>query len=83
MPHGIQSAWVPSDAPGWVSQAESVGEISGGFTLALLARAAGISFVLIPSGALIACAGAMVARARLTRGDRCWRLRSRPRRWRG
>jgi hypothetical protein len=55
----------------FLSQAESVGEISGGFTLALIARAAGISVVLTTSGALIACAGAMVARARLTRGDRC------------
>ena len=48
----------------FLSQAESVGEIGGGFTLALLARAAGPSVVLIPAAVLIAGGGALVIRAR-------------------
>ena len=51
-----------------LSQAESVGEICGGFTLALLARAAGTSVVLITAAALIAGAGAMVIWARRAGG---------------
>jgi len=47
----------------FLSQAESIGEIFGGFALAVLAQAAGISTVLITSGALIAFTGAMVARS--------------------
>jgi hypothetical protein len=52
----------------FLSQAESVGEICGGFTLALLARAAGTSVVLIAAAVFIAGAGAMVMRARHARG---------------
>ena len=54
----------------FLSQAESVGEICGGFTLALLARAVGTSVVLITAAALIAGAGAMVIRARRADGAR-------------
>jgi MFS transporter, DHA3 family, tetracycline resistance protein len=53
----------------FLSQAESVGEICGGFTLALLARAAGASVVLITAAALIAGAGAMVIRGRRARSS--------------
>ena len=45
----------------FLSQAESIGEIFGGFALAVTAGAAGISIALITSGALIAFTGAMVA----------------------
>jgi MFS family permease len=48
----------------FLSQAESIGEIFGGFALAVVARAAGISGALITSGALILCTGTMVARSR-------------------
>jgi predicted MFS family arabinose efflux permease len=48
----------------FLSQAESVGEIIGGFALAVLAQAAGISAALLTSGALIAVAGAMVVLSR-------------------
>jgi MFS family permease len=51
----------------FLSQAETIGEIVGGLALAVLAQAAGISVALITSGGLIACAGAMVARARAGR----------------
>ena len=51
----------------FLSQAESIGEILGGFALAVLAQAAGISVALTTSGALIALAGAMVARSRTDR----------------
>ncbi len=47
----------------FLDQAESIGEIFGGFALAVLARAASISLVLIASGALIALTGAIVARS--------------------
>jgi hypothetical protein len=46
----------------FLSQAESIGEILGGFALAVTAGAAGISIALITSGVLIAFTGAMVAR---------------------
>ena len=52
-----------------LSQAETVGEIGGGFALALLARAAGIPQTLAASGALIACAGLLVARSRADRAS--------------
>ena len=51
----------------FLSQAETIGEIFGGIALAVLAQAAGISATLLTSGALIACAGAMVARSRSDR----------------
>jgi MFS transporter, DHA3 family, tetracycline resistance protein len=51
----------------FLSQAETAGEIVGGFALAGLARASGISVTLVTSGALIAFAGAMVARSRADR----------------
>ena len=61
----------------FLSQAESSGEIFGGLTLAVLAQSAGISVVLITSGAFIAFAGAMVARSRLL-GNRAAPARGRP-----
>jgi MFS family permease len=45
----------------FLSQAESIGEICGGFMLAIIAGAAGISIALITSAALIAFTGALVA----------------------
>jgi MFS family permease len=50
-----------------LSQAETIGEILGGFALAVLVQAAGISVALITSGALIAFAGALVARSHADR----------------
>jgi len=47
----------------FLDQAESIGEICGGFALAVLAQAAGISITLITSAALIAFTGALVARS--------------------
>jgi len=46
----------------WLSQAESIGEIFGGFALALLAKAAGISIALAAAGGILVFAGAMVLR---------------------
>jgi MFS family permease len=46
-----------------LSQAESIGEIFGGFALALLAKAAGIPIALTAAGAILAFAGAMVVRS--------------------
>jgi MFS transporter, DHA3 family, tetracycline resistance protein len=46
----------------FLSQAESTGEIIGGFALAALAQAGGISVTLLTSAALIAATGALVAR---------------------
>jgi MFS family permease len=51
----------------FLSQAETVGKSLGGFPLAVLAHAAGISAALVTSGALMAVAGAMVTRARADR----------------
>jgi MFS family permease len=50
-----------------LSQAESIGEIFGGFAFALLAKAAGISIALVAASAILAFAGAMVV---LSRTDR-------------
>jgi MFS family permease len=48
----------------FLSQAESAGEIVGGFALAALAQAGGISVTLLTSAALIAATGVLVARSR-------------------
>lgn len=48
----------------FLSQAESVGEIIGGVTLALVARAAGASVTLLTAAALIALTCLLVARSR-------------------
>jgi hypothetical protein len=45
----------------FLSQAESVGEIFGGFSLAVVARAAGISGAILTSAALMGLAGLLVA----------------------
>jgi len=52
----------------FLSQAESAGEICGGFALAVVARAAGIPATLVISGALIALAGVIVTRSHADRG---------------
>jgi MFS family permease len=54
----------------FLSQAESVGEIFGGFALAVVARSAGIPVTLMTSGALIAFAAVMVARSAADRVPR-------------
>jgi MFS family permease len=51
----------------FLSQAETVGKGLGGFPLAVLAQTAGISAALVASGALVAFAGAMVARSHADR----------------
>jgi hypothetical protein len=51
----------------WLSQAESIGEIFGGFALTVLAESGGVSAALVASGALIALAGIAVA---ISRADR-------------
>lgn len=51
----------------FLSQAESIGEICGGFLLAALAQARGISVTLLMAGALLAVTGIMVARSRADR----------------
>ena len=51
----------------FLDQAECIGEIIGGFALTLLAQVAGISIALLASAALIAFAGALVARSRADR----------------
>ena len=48
----------------FLSQAESAGEIVGGFALAALAQAGGVSVTLLTSAALIAATGVVVARSR-------------------
>jgi predicted MFS family arabinose efflux permease len=50
-----------------LSQAESIGEIFGGFALTVLAESGGVSVALVASGALIALAGIAVA---VSRADR-------------
>jgi hypothetical protein len=50
-----------------LSQAESIGEISGGFALTVLAESGCVSVALVASGALIALAGIALA---VSRADR-------------
>lgn len=50
-----------------LSQAESIGEIFGGFALTVLAESGGVSVALVASGGLIALAGIAVA---VSRADR-------------
>ncbi|WP_223167320.1 MFS transporter [Nonomuraea sp. SYSU D8015] len=51
----------------FLSQAETVGKILGGFALAALAQAAGARATLLAAGALIVLAGALAARSRAGR----------------
>jgi MFS family permease len=51
----------------FLDQAEAIGEICGGFTLAVIAGSAGMSIALLTSAALMALTGTMVA---LSRADR-------------
>jgi len=53
----------------FLNQAEALGEICGGFTLAIIAGAAGLSKTLLTSAALMAFTGTMVARARADRAS--------------
>lgn len=53
-----------------LSQAESIGEIFGGFALALLVKAAGIPIALTAAGAILAFAGAMVVRSGVDRAPK-------------
>jgi len=48
----------------FLSQAESTGEIIGGFAFAALAQASGISVTLLTSAVVVAATGALVARSR-------------------
>jgi predicted MFS family arabinose efflux permease len=50
-----------------LSQAETIGEIAGGFALALIAREAGTSATLVTGAVLVALAGTLVARSRADR----------------
>lgn len=68
----VSVVWVNRRTPGpvratvhsFLSQAETVGEVAGGGTLAALAQAAGIAVTLLTSAALLAGASALVARSR-------------------
>jgi len=51
----------------FLSQAESIGEISGGVALAAVAQATSTAITLIAAGALLAMTGFMVARSRADR----------------
>lgn len=51
----------------FLSQAESLGEICGGFVLAALAQARGISVTLLTAAALLIVTGTLVARSRTDR----------------
>ncbi len=53
----------------FLSQSESIGEICGGFALAVIAGIAGLSITLITSAALIAFTGALVALSRAGRAN--------------
>jgi predicted MFS family arabinose efflux permease len=71
----VSTIWInrrtPSDIRAtmhsFLSQAESVGEIVGGATLAGVARLWGIVPAIVASGLLVALAGAIVARSRADR----------------
>src|SRR5579883_1417204 len=73
----VSIIWVnrrtPSDVRATVhsflSQSESVGEICGGFVLAVIAGTAGLSITLLTSAALIAFIGALVACSRADRAN--------------
>ncbi len=51
----------------FLGQAESAGEILGGFGLAAIAGGAGVRATLLSAGVLVACAGAIAARVRNTK----------------
>ena len=54
----------------FLSQAEKIGGIAGGFALAFLARASSISVTLVTSAVLVAGVGVLVARSRADSRDR-------------
>ena len=66
------TGWVNRRTPGpvraavhsFLAQAETLGEILGGGTLAALAQAAGIAATLLTTAALLAGTGLLVARSR-------------------
>ena len=61
------SSSVRATVRSFLDQAEAIGEICGGFTLAVIAGSAGMSIALLTSAALMALTGTMVA---LSRADR-------------
>jgi len=60
---------VRATAHSFLSQAESVGEITGGFVLAGIARLSGLGTTLMTAGALLAFVGIMVGRSRTDRAQ--------------
>jgi MFS family permease len=61
------SSGVRATVHSFLSQAESVGEIAGGFLLAALAQAGGIARTLLSAAGLMAVTGLMVVRSRADR----------------
>ena len=61
------SSSVRATVRSFLDQAEAIGQICGGFTLAVIAGAAGLSMTLLTSAVLMAFTGTMVA---LSRADR-------------
>ena len=53
----------------FLDQAEAIGEICGGFTLAAVAGAAGLSLTLLTSAVLMAFTGTLVALVRTDRAS--------------
>ena len=66
--NGRATSDVRATVHSFLSQAETVGEIFGGFALGALAQAAGIATTLVVAGALIACTGIMIIVARSQAG---------------
>jgi hypothetical protein len=63
----VPRACVRATVHSFLSQAETIGKIVGGFALAFLARAGGTALALTTSAALVASAGVIVARSRADR----------------
>ncbi len=63
------SSSVRATVRSFLDQAEAIGEICGGVTLAVIAEAAGVSITLLASAVLIACTGMMVALLRAGRAN--------------
>ncbi|GHO85949.1 MFS transporter [Dictyobacter formicarum] len=63
------SSSVRATVRSFLDQAEAIGEICGGFTLAVIAGATGMSITLLTSAALMAFTGTMVALSRANRAS--------------
>lgn len=61
------SSFVRATARSLLDQADSVGEICGGFVLALIVEAAGLSLTFLTAAILILCTGTMISLSRVTR----------------